>query len=302
MFLTILALGIPFPASGALQRGFTSYAIDTVFQVESAIGQIPGHWSLNGKGFREQFQPDPGFGNGIFSVPMDAPATLGFDLDSIGCVPCALLKQREHQLEHDSKRRNAYQCKPGLQGSQAFFMVAVESVMAAEDPVWVESEGPSPRYPMSGSPGKDHFFHEWITTREVVPGKRLACGAWIQGAYPPKGEYSEEYGDTIANETYVIRDRGIYLVGRGNDLEFLYRSAQPVRSGKITFESAFLPPHHSDLENIGFSYVYRIRGGFWLRINFSRSVEGAGADEGMFILQFRNGMQLLAGNTAIRMY
>ncbi len=286
-----------------MHRQVTSSGVDVDFQVESAIGTIPGHWGLNGKGFRDQFLPDPGFGSGVYSVPLDVPVTLAFDLDSVNCVPCALVVGREHQSESDSRRRNAYKCLPGLHGGQAFFMASAESVLGAEDPVWVESKKSSPRFPAPGTRGKGLFFHEWITAREVSPGKRLACGAWIEGVYPPKGEYSEEYGDTIAAGSYVIRDRAIYLVRSGNELEYLLQDARPVESGRSTFELAFLPPHYSDLENVGFSYIYRVPEGYWLRVNFSRSIEGAGADEGMFLLELKkDSHRLVAGDTAIRMY
>src|SRR6266850_294572 len=208
LFLAVLALGAPAQVSGALHRQITSYGIDVEVLVESAIGEIPGHWSLGSKGFRDQYVPDAGFGNGVYSVPLDAPTTLGFALDSTSCAPCAILRGREHQLPNDSRHRNAYKCMPGLQGARALFMASTESTLGSEDPGWVEAERPAPRFPVSGSRGKDLFFHEWITTKEIVPGKRLACGAWIEGAYPPKGEYSEEYGDTIAAGSYVIRDRG----------------------------------------------------------------------------------------------
>jgi len=93
------------------------------------------------------------------------------------------------------------------------------------------------------------------------------------------------------------------MVGETNESEALFREGKPVDSGRSTFELAFLPPHYSDLEKASFAYIYRIRGGFWLRVNFWRSVEGAGADEGMFLLQFKKGeYQLLAGGTAVHMY
>lgn len=303
LLLALLILGTPFPALGAVQRQVTSYGIGLEFQVESAIGEVPGHWGLTSKGFRDQFLPDDGFGKGVFSVPMDAPAALAFDLDSISCVPCALVKGRAHQSDNDSRLRNAYKCEPGLQGRQAFFMASAESVFGAEDPGWAESKRRTPRFKMTGTSVRAPFFHEWISSKEIAPGERLACGAWIEGVYPPKGEYSEEYGDTIAAGTYVIRDRAIYLVVAGSDIQYLFRSEQPIESGKSTFELAFLPPRYSDLENVDFSHLYRVRGGFWLRVNFSRSFEGAGADEGMFILDLRKDRpQLLAGDTAIRMY
>lgn len=298
----MLLLVIPASVPGAVHRQVTSSGVEADFQTESAIGEVPGHWGLTGQGFRDQFLPDPGFGKGVYSVPLSAPRTLGFDLDSVNCVPCERVPGREHQSNGDSRRRNAYKCLPGLHGNQAFFMASAESVAGAADPVWVESKKRTPRFPASGPTVRNLFFHEWITAKEVAPGKRLACGAWIEGTYPPKGEYSEEYGDTIAAGNYVIRDRAIYFVQIENELKYLFRDSRPVESGKSTFESAFLPPHYSDLESAGFSYVYRVPGALWLRTNFSRSIEGAGADEGMFLIELKEDSRLLAGDTAIRMY
>ncbi len=303
LLLAVALLGVPSRGVGALHRQVTSDGIDVDFQVESAIGEIPGHWSLASQGFRDQYLPDTGFGDGVFSVPLGAPAALGFDLDSVNCVPCALVDRPAHQLQRDSRHRNAYKCRPGLQGRRVFFMASAESVIGAEDPVWSEAMEPTPRFRVSGRRGEDLFFHEWITAKEIAPGKRLACGAWIEGEYPPKGEYIEVYEDTLALGEYVIRDRAIYLIGEGNEPEYLLRESNPIESNKCTFERAFLPARYSELETVTFSYVYRIQGGFWLRVNFSRSFEGAGADEGMFLLEFGSGKpQLLAGDTSVRMY
>ena len=176
LFLGVLALGAPCAVSGALHRQVTSYGIDAEFQYESAIGEVPGHWSLK-QTFRDQFLPDSGFGNGVFSVPLDAPTALGFSMDSTNCAPCALLKGREHQRPCDSRRHNAYKCSPALQGMRAFFMAFAEPVTTVEDLGWVEAEKPSARFPVSGSPGKDLFFHEWITEKDIRPREeaRLRC-------------------------------------------------------------------------------------------------------------------------------
>jgi len=84
---------------------------------------------------------------------------------------------------------------------------------------------------------------------------------------------------------------------------YLFQDHTPVESSAATFESAFLPTRYSDLENVSLSYIYRIPGGFWLRINLVRNHEGAGAYQGMFILEFKDGNgRLLAGNSELYMY
>ena len=94
-----------------------------------------------------------------------------------------------------------------------------------------------------------------------------------------------------------------YLVGKKDRPEYLWREGNPVNSYESSFELAFLPADHSEMENVAFSYVYRVQGGLWLRVNHSRDHEGAGVDEGMFLLDLRKGKPLfLAGATEIRMY
>jgi hypothetical protein len=299
----LLLLGFAGPARGALPPKVDFSGVDVTVQIESAIGEVPGHWSLTKQGFRNQYLPDSGFGNGVFSVPLDAPAVLAFDLDSVNCVPCVLVKKSEHQLRSDSRHRNSYACGPGMSQRRAFFLASVESVGAGVDPGWVESKEQAPRFPVSASPGTPLHFHEWITTKEIAPGKRLACGAWFEGAYPPKKEYSEVRGDTVDVADYIIRDRAIYLIGTENQPEYLFRSCEPSEAWKSTFELAFLPPNYSELERVRFAQIYSVREGFWLRANVVRDFEGAGAEEGILLLEFRNGQyRLLAGATEVRMY
>jgi len=267
--------------------------------LDSAIGTFPGHWSLTTQGFRDRYVPDEGFGNGAYAVPrLDAPVVLGFDLDSIACSTCKLMPRGERSAPGVSR----YQCEAGLQGRRIFFMESGERVLGSDDVAWIESKAPNPPFKVSGDHRGRLFFHEWVSSREIAPGQKLACGAWIEGDYPPKGEYSEEYEDTLAIGEYVIRDRAIYLTGK-DKVVYLFQDHTPVESSAATFESAFLPTRYSDLENVSLSYIYRIPGGFWLRINLVRNHEGAGAYQGMFILEFKDGNgRLLAGNSELYMY
>lgn len=303
LLCALLLLGFSGPAEGAASLKAGLSGTDATVQIESAIGEVPGHWSLNKQGFRHQFLPDSGFGNGVFSVPLSAPAALAFDLDSAVCVPCMRVEGSEHQLRTDPRHRNAYACGPGMSQRRAFFLASGESVGVGMDPGWVESKGQAPRFPVTGSPGTPLRFHEWITSKEVTPGKRLACGAWFEGAYPPRKEFNEVRGDTVDAADYIVRDRAIYLVDSGNRPEYLFRSSEPTEAWKSTFELAFLPPDYSELERVGFAQIYKVAGGFWLRVNVVRDFEGAGAEEGIVLLEFRNGRyQLLAGATDVRMY
>ncbi len=303
LLLALLCTGAAGPAGGASTIQADIAGVSIAVQTESAIGRVPGHWSLTKQGFRNQFLPDSGFGNGVFSVPLDAPAVLAFDLDSVNCVPCVLVNGSEHQLKGDSRHRSSYACRPGLPERGAFFLASEEPVGAGLDPGWIETEGQAPRFPAPASPRAPLHFHEWITAKEIVPGRRLACGAWFEGAYPPKKEYNEVRGDTVDDADYVIRDRAIYLIGSENQPEYLLRSSDPTESWQSTFELAFLPPDYSELESVRFAQIYSIRGGFWLRVNISRDIEGAGADEGILLLEFRDGQyRLLAGATEVRMY
>jgi hypothetical protein len=182
-------------------------------------------------------------------------------------------------------------------------MASAESVLEGWMPSWLEHEDSAPPFPITGPPGKALFFHEWLSTAEVVPGKWLACGAWIDGEDPPRMEYDEERGDSIADGFYTLRDRAIYLVGSDDKPEYLWRDSRPIDVGHSSFELAFLPSDHSKLEKVVFSYVYRVNGGVWLRVDYERDHEGAGVNEGMFLLDLRKGAPLLlAGATEIRMY
>lgn len=271
-------------------------------QHESAIGDVPGHWSLTEQGFRNEYMPDSGFGNGVFSVLLSAPAAIAFDLDSVACVPCTRMEGREHTPKGCVGHWNAYQCRPGIRGRRVFFMASQELPGSGFDPGWVVSKR-APRFQVASRSSRHIHFSEWITTRDVVPGKRLACAAWFEGPYPPLKGYNEVRGDTTDLPDYVIRDRAIYLVGSNDEPEYLLRSSESIDMWDGTFELAFLPQDHSELEDFRFSYIYPVPGGFWLRVNANRDFEGAGADEGVLLLEFVHGRQrVLAAASNIRMY
>jgi len=221
-------------------------------------------------------------------VPLESPVAIAFDFDSSACVPCTRIQGGEHHSKWDDRRGNPYRCKPGIHYLSAFFMESDELPGPALDPGWVESKG-HPRFQMSGHPQKDVHFHEWITAKEVVPGKRLACAAYFTGTYPPEKGYNETRGDTTDLPDYTILDRAIYLVGPGQKVEYLWRSSQPLSQWDTSFELAFLPADHSELEDIRFTSIYPVRDGFLLRVNFARDFEGAGSDRGIVLLEFRKG-------------
>ena len=301
LLLSIAAWCGPAAAATAPAGDGDSYP-DTV-RVESAIGIVPGHWSLTKQGFRNEYLPDSGFGRGVFSVPLKAPVAIAFRMDSAGCVPCELVEKSAHQFPYDSRHRYAYRCgsmPPDV--DRALFVATGEPVPRGFDPGWVESQDEHPRY--SAPPSKRPLrFHEWVTTWEVLPGKRLGCGAWFEGEYPPRKDYDEVRGDTVDVADYVLRERSIYLLGASGSPEYLFRTRDGREAWKSTFELAFLPSDYSELERVRFSYVYPVRGGFWLRIAFSRDFEGAGVDEGIYLLELRDaGCRLLAGASETRMY
>ncbi|HXF59461.1 MAG TPA: hypothetical protein VN539_06530, partial [Candidatus Saccharimonadales bacterium] len=240
-------------------------------RVDAQIGKSPGHWSSHRQDETNQFLPDSGFTPEIYSVPfLSDPSLLAFDLESIKCVRCRLMNDSAHQFRWDTRPHKKYDCSDTFSGRRAFFMASSESVMSALDPGWYDLGEQPPRFPCSTKSGKQVHFREWMTGYEVLPGKRLACGAWFEGAYPPLPEYSEIRGDTVAYGSYVIRDRAIYLVGKEDKPEYLWRERHPVNSYESTFELAFLPADHSEMENEKFSYVYRVPGGLWLRVDHSR--------------------------------
>jgi hypothetical protein len=271
-------------------------------RVPSTIGEVPGHWSLTRQGFRNEYVPDSGFGKGVFSVPFDVPQAIAFNLAGPACMPCVRIEGRWHQLPNDTRTRYAYRCKPGIEDHRAFFLASGESLGVGNDPKWIESRAKPPFPP--GLPRTDSLhFHESITTYDVLPGRRLACSAWFQGAYPPIKAFNETRGDTTDLADYVILDRAIYLVDAKGRPEFLLRENRPLESGNATYERAFLPWDYSELEQVRFSYVYAVNGGFWLRIDFSQDFEGAGAESGMLLIEFRNGAsRLVAGASDIMMY
>ena len=110
-------------------------------------------------------------------------------------------------------------------------------------------------------------------------------------------------GDTVDVADYIILDRAIYLIGTEGQADFLFRSDQPLEAWKSAFELAFLPADYSELERVRFSQIHRVREGFWLRVKVVRDFEGAGAEEGILLLECRTGeCQLLAGATDVYMY
>jgi hypothetical protein len=300
--LTLPFLGFAGPTEAAASSKVSISGVDAVVQLESAIGQIPGHWALSKQGFRDRFLPDSGYGNGVYSVPLHVPTLLAFNMDSGECVPCALVKGAKPVSRHVNGGESSYACG-GFSERRAFFLASAESVGPGMDPGWVESREPAPRFQVSNAREAPIHFHEWITTKEISPGKRLACGAWFEGAYPPEKAYNELRGDTVDVADYVILDRAIYLIGTEGQAEYLFRSDQPSEAWESTFELAFLPADYSELESARFSQIHRVRGGFWLRVKVTRDFEGAGAEEGILLLECRTGgCQLLAGATEVRMY
>lgn len=175
--LTIL--GVPVPRS----------AIGDELQA-AAFGAVPGHWSLNSHGFRDQWQPDAGYGPGIYAVPLGADELLAFDMDSATTAMCSRIDSKPFTLQYDSRPHYRFRCD-GAWDSRDVIFVAGTSVVPRQGEKLEWHPSSASMLKLSSSNNGD-AVHRYTATAspQLLHGDVLVSSAWFSGEHPPRQELS----------------------------------------------------------------------------------------------------------------
>ena len=109
--------------SGLILAWLVMASAQSAFRLHQAeFGVLPGHWSTNAKGFRQSFEPDSGYGRGIYAVPIDADSCFALDLNSTDTTPCSRVDPAPVALPNDSRLFYRFRCAAGWESRDVLFV------------------------------------------------------------------------------------------------------------------------------------------------------------------------------------
>lgn len=290
----------------------------------TVYGSVPGKWTLNEKGFRNIFVPEPGYGHGVYAVKgMSADVVLALDTDGEGFAECKKISagQGLAQPIADSScfpkgvgcTFFPYQCSSEL--VKPIFIDTEVRPTSSERLTWLNSTKPIPAFKpiQNTSSSTPPFYFERSCNPAALKGKVLFQGAWligpndfhrgIDGSFP--ASVYEHFGRAL----YFREDGGIKFLATPS-LDFGEASAfepavkytyQDDATGGTTLHAE--PQDHPKSQQYPFRKIYTVPGGYWLEIDWDEDFEGAGVRTNTLILQVING-EISTFTTAegIRMY
>ncbi len=252
---------------------------------QAEFGVLPGHWSTSTNGFRESFEPDSGYGRGIYAVPLDADSCFAFDLNSTATVPCSRVDPTPVTLPSDSRLFYRFRCAAEWESRDVLFVAGdVPRPLEGEALKW----SPPPPETADGAapPAREPALHRVTMTARpaLLQGSTLVARATFYGRYPPAPEYDETRGDSITFGHYRLRRRSLSV--EGGPAWFESRDAGEVEGG---LEWAFLPADASQRSQARFVTLYRIATGYLLLLNWTTDFEGAGVNQTMELYSCQRG-------------
>ena len=249
------------------------------------FGVLPGHWSTGANGFRGSFEPDSGYGRGIYAVPLDADSCFAIDLNSADASPCLRVSPTPVTLPNDSRRLYRFRCAAGWESRDVLFVAGdVPRPLEGEALEWTP---PQPETAdRSATPTPRPALHRVTMTARpaLLRGCALVARATFYGSYPPAPEYDETRGDSIAFGHYWLRHRSLSV--EGGPTWFESRDTSEVESG---LEWAFLPADASQKSGARFVTLYRIDSGYLLLLDWTADFEGAGVEQTVELYSYQRG-------------
>ena len=252
---------------------------------QAEFGVLPGHWSANAQGFRGAFEPDSGYGRGIYAVPLDADSCFALDLDSTAAAPCSRVDPTPVTLPNDSRLFYRFRCAAGWESRDVLFVAGdVPRPLEGEALEW--SPPPPETSDRAGPPARGPALHRVTMTARpaLLRGSTLVARATFYGRYPPAPEYDETRGDSITFGHYRLRLRSLSV--EGGPTWFESRDTSEVEGG---LGWAFLPADASQKSGARFVTLYRTDGGYLLLLDWTTDFEGAGVDQTVELYSYQRG-------------
>ena len=251
--------------------------------IRAEYGIVPGHRDFNSNtpGY---FVRDADYPPGVFAVSIpDRTQLLAFDADSNISAVCTRMDPSPVAVPNSSGRYFRFRCPGSWDSREVVFLDTTALVpTSAEELKWTALAGPPPlELTRTATPGDLHNYAA-IARPSMLEGQYMIRAAWFAGEYPPRKEYDDLRGDTIAFGHYKLLDR-ILFIGESQQKPstVLLESKEPVdvREG---IEWAFLPQNASEKTEGTISALYKIPGGYLVRVSMHHDHEGFGVDESSY--------------------
>ncbi|HVG55901.1 MAG TPA: hypothetical protein VM846_15790 [Vicinamibacterales bacterium] len=275
-------------------------------EVNADYGLVPGHRTFDEKAAPDFYIRDAGYPPGVFAVAMpDRERLLAFDVESNGAAICTRIEQKPFDLPNRINIKYArFQCPDDWTSRKVVFLDATQfEPKYAETLEWKALAGPSPLPMPGGKPAGGLHDYAAVARPGLLDGRWLVSAAWFSGEYPPRKEWDELRGDTIAFGHYQLLDRTLFI-GESSlkPSTVLYRAHAPidVREG---IEWALLPQTASEKTQATISALYQIPNGYLVRVSMEHDHEGFGVDESTYFYAWEAGRwRLLAKAEQTRLY
>jgi len=295
------------------------YLQASVANAAGVYGQVPGKWSLNKKGFRDEFVPTFGYGKGVYAVKgLYADVLLALDTDGEGFAECKRVSEG-HDVAQPIPDPSCgpqgpictslpYKCSSEL--VRPLFIATNIMPSSSERLRWTNSDNPTPAFKPLKTPAKGirSFYFERSSKPRALEGKTLFHGAWLSGPneFNPGADesYPTSVYDHYGRALYFRETSGIKFLTEPS-IDFIEASVfEPVMKDKYQWKGAAgSTTYHDQPQYYPFNKIYTVPGGYWLEIDWLADFEGAGATTHTLILQIIDGkVSVLATAQETRMY
>lgn len=281
------------------------FAVNSPSLQAAEYGKVPGKWTLDEKGFRDKFVPNPGYGKGVYAVQgISADVVLAIDTEGEGFAECRKISEGQGVAQPvpdpncspAGPRCTAFPYKCSSELSKPLFIETNVRPTTSERLKWSNSINATPAFKLIKNPaqGIRPFYFERSCSPKALNGKILFHGAWLTGPNEFQRGADESYPASVYNHygraLYFREASGIKFLSEPS-IDFGEASAfEPATKDKYEWEGEpSSAPLHDQPQYYPFRKIYTVPEGYWLEIDWLADFEGAGATTHTLILQVING-------------